>query len=211
MQSLAVSISSQSYSPYGELLAVPRAASEVAAQKSASQVAGGAESQGGTEATDRPVPSAVQELSPEDKRVQQQLQSRDREVRAHEAAHLAAGAGLIRSGMSFTYQLGPDARRYAVGGEVSIDTSPVANDPEATLLKAQQIQAAALAPANPSAQDRAVASSAAQMALEAQVELAAQRREALSALQGSGGSHSAISAYRSAGSAEQGSVLDQIA
>lgn len=211
MQPSAVSISSQSYSSYGERRAAPKAAPEGVSQKDAPQAAGAEEGKGDTGATERSVPSAVQELSPEDKRVQQQLQSRDREVRAHEAAHIAAGAGLIRSGMSFTYQVGPDERRYAVGGEVSIDTSPVANDPEATLLKAQQIQVAALAPADPSAQDRAVAASAAQMALDARVELAVQRREAASDVQGSSSSHLAISAYRSAESAQQGSVLDQIA
>ena len=55
----------------------------------------------------------------------QELKARDREVRAHEAAHLAA-AGSLATGVSFTYQRGPDGVQYAVGGEVGIDTSPVA-------------------------------------------------------------------------------------
>ncbi|MDF1587906.1 MAG: putative metalloprotease CJM1_0395 family protein [Gammaproteobacteria bacterium] len=101
----------------------------------------------------------------------QQLKARDREVRAHEAAHVAAGAGLIRGGTSFTYQRGPDGVQYAIGGEVSIDTSKVVNNPEATLRKAEQIRTAALAPAQPSQQDRTVASKAAQLVIEARAEL----------------------------------------
>jgi hypothetical protein len=85
---------------------------------------------------------------------------------------LAAAAGLVR-GVSFTYVRGPDGKRYAVGGEVSIDTSPVRGDPEATIQKAQQIRAAANAPANPSSQDRAVAAQAARMEQVARQELAA--------------------------------------
>jgi hypothetical protein len=59
---------------------------------------------------------------------------------------------------------------------VSIDTSPVAGNPEATIRKAQQIRAAANAPANPSGQDRAVAAQASQMEQAAHQELAEQTR-----------------------------------
>lgn len=110
--------------------------------------------------------------SPEERQVLQQLQARDREVRAHELAHVAAGAGLVRSGASFAYQRGPDGRFYAVGGEVSIDTSAVPGDPVATARKAEQIMRAALAPAQPSGQDRAVAAQAANMAMEARLQQA---------------------------------------
>ena len=58
-----------------------------------------------------------------------------------------------------------------MGGEVSIDTSPVAGDPEATVEKMRTIQAAAMAPANPYAADRAVAAKAAQMAMNARIEV----------------------------------------
>jgi len=84
------------------------------------------------------------------------LRRRDGEVRAHESAHMAAGGSLVRGGASFTYEVGPDGRTYAVGGEVSIDTSSVPGDPAATMRKMQQVRAAALAPASPSGQDRAV-------------------------------------------------------
>jgi hypothetical protein len=114
-------------------------------------------------------------LSAEESRQLQQLKARDREVRAHEAAHVAAGGNLVRGGASFTYQQGPDGQQYAIGGEVSIDTSKVANDPEATLQKANQIRAAALAPSSPSSQDRSVAAKASQLAIEARAEIAQQR------------------------------------
>jgi len=114
-----------------------------------------------------------------DDNILRQLRDRDREVRAHEAAHAAAGGGLVRGGPSFSYQTGPDGRSYAVGGEVQLDVSPVANDPQATLNKANQIRAAALAPANPSSQDIRVASNANQLAARARVDLAVQRREEL--------------------------------
>lgn len=45
------------------------------------------------------------------------------------------------------------------------------DDPEATIRKMQQVQAAALAPAEPSSQDRSVASNAAKIQAKARVEL----------------------------------------
>ncbi|MCB1021617.1 MAG: hypothetical protein H6509_12325 [Bryobacterales bacterium] len=108
----------------------------------------------------------------------------DREVRAHEQAHLAAAGGLARS-VSFQFVTGPDGRQYAVAGEVSIDSSPVAGDPEKTIQKAQQIRAAANAPSQPSAQDRQVAAQAAQLEQAARQELAErQRREQAQAFEG---------------------------
>lgn len=98
------------------------------------------------------------------------LQARDRQVRLHEMAHLAASGGLATSGASFTYQKGPDGVDYAVGGEVGIDTSP-GRTPEDTIARARQIQAAALAPADPSGQDRSVAAMAQQMEIEANTQL----------------------------------------
>lgn len=56
-----------------------------------------------------------------------------------------------------------------MGGEVSIDTSPE-SDPEDTIRKAQMIRQAALAPAEPSGQDRRAAAAAAQMAMKARQE-----------------------------------------
>ena len=101
----------------------------------------------------------------------QDLKLRDAEVRAHEQAHKSA-AGQHAGAISLTYQTGPDGRRYAVGGEVPVDLSPVRGDPAATLQKMQTIQRAALAPAEPSGADRAAAARAAQQASKAQAELA---------------------------------------
>ena len=103
------------------------------------------------------------------------LRSRDEEVRAHETAHVAAGAGLT-SMPTYAYQVGPDGKRYAVGGSVNIDTTPE-DSPEATIAKAEKIQRAALAPANPSSQDRVVAAKAKQMLTKARMELAEKRKK----------------------------------
>ncbi|WP_147821283.1 putative metalloprotease CJM1_0395 family protein [Salidesulfovibrio onnuriiensis] len=106
-----------------------------------------------------------------------ELQQRDQEVRAHEQAHIAAAAGNVRGGATFSYQTGPDGRQYAVGGSVSIDTTPVAGDAEATEEKAKTVRRAALAPANPSAQDQKVASQAAAMEMQARMEQMTQKQE----------------------------------
>ena len=106
------------------------------------------------------------------------LKKRDQEVRAHEQAHIAAAGGLARGGATFSFQRGPDGKQYAIGGEVNIDTSPVSGNPQATIRKAQQIRSAALAPANPSAQDRAVAASASSLEAEAQREIQKEEQEA---------------------------------
>ena len=111
------------------------------------------------------------QLSAEEQDQVRQLKAEDRKVRAHEQAHLAAAGGLATSGANYTYQRGPDGVNYAVGGEVSIDTS-AGRTPEETLRKAQTIRAAALAPADPSGPDRAIAAEASQMALQASAELA---------------------------------------
>ncbi len=113
-------------------------------------------------------------------REQQQLEElkrRDTEVKAHEQAHLSAAGGLARGGASFDYETGPDGKRYAVGGEVNIDTSRASDDPQANIRKAQQIRRAATAPADPSSQDRSVASEASRMEAQARIELSEQARE----------------------------------
>ena len=115
-------------------------------------------------------------LSPEQQAEVSKLQKVDQEVRQHEMAHMAAGAGMVTSGASYTYTRGPDGQNYAVAGEVSIDTSP-GRTPEETIARADRIQAAALAPAEPSSQDRSVAAQAAQMAAQARQELAAAEQE----------------------------------
>jgi len=114
-------------------------------------------------------------LSPEDQRVVVDMQARDREVRAHEQAHVSVGGRYVTSGPTYEYEKGPDKKQYAVGGEVGIDSSPVKNDPEATIAKMQVVRAAALAPPDPSGQDRAVASAASRQEGQARAELREQR------------------------------------
>lgn len=116
------------------------------------------------------------ELSEQEKQEIAKLKETDRKVRAHEEAHLRVGGNLIRSRAQYSYESGPDHKLYAVAGEVSIDTSPVDGDPEATLRKAARIKSAALAPPDPSPQDRAVAAEADVMAMRARLELARQNR-----------------------------------
>jgi hypothetical protein len=105
-----------------------------------------------------------------ERREVKELRETDRRVRAHEQAHMGAGGGLVRGGPTYEYKTGPDGRRYAVGGEVQLNTSPVNGNPEATKRKAERIRRAALAPADPSPQDRQVAAQAEAMANRANQE-----------------------------------------
>lgn len=123
--------------------------------------------------------NSVNELSPDELRLVQDLQSRDSEVKAHEAAHQAAGGGMTGAA-SYTYQQGPDGKMYAIGGEVSI-TMKSGSSPEETIRNARQIAASAMAAGNPSPQDHAVASSARVMEMKAQQQLAKETREEISA------------------------------
>ncbi|MEA3359278.1 MAG: putative metalloprotease CJM1_0395 family protein [Thermodesulfobacteriota bacterium] len=115
-------------------------------------------------------PGSQQELNEAEKREVERLKKRDAEVRAHERAHIAAGGPYV-SGAQFEYQRGPDGHNYAVGGDVSIDTSSIKGDPEATIRKMQIVRRAALAPKDPSPQDRAVAARASQIEAKARMEL----------------------------------------
>ncbi|MGR3174756.1 MAG: putative metalloprotease CJM1_0395 family protein [Candidatus Scalindua sp.] len=116
-------------------------------------------------------------LSQGEQRVVEKLKRVDREVRNHELAHKAAAGSVAKGGASFNYTIGPDGKKYAVGGHVNIDTSTIPNDPEATIRKAKVIRSAALAPANPSSQDRSVAVSASKMESDARMELREEQEE----------------------------------
>ncbi len=117
-------------------------------------------------------PAKNEQLTAAEQKEVQKLRTRDREVRAHEQAHQAAGGQYVTRGATYSYKQGPDGQRYASGGEVGIDTS-AESDPQATIIKMQAVRAAALAPANPSGQDRQVAAQAARKAAEARAELRA--------------------------------------
>jgi hypothetical protein len=101
----------------------------------------------------------------------EELKARDREVRLHEQAHARVG-GQYASSPTYEYQRGPDGNNYAVGGQVMIDVAEVPNNPKATIDKMQTVRAAALAPAEPSGADRAIAADATQKMASAQADLA---------------------------------------
>lgn len=116
-------------------------------------------------------------LSDEEKKQLQELQARDAEVRTHEQAHIAASGGYAQGSPHYDYQEGPDGHSYAIGGSVKIDTSEEST-PEATIAKMEKVRAAAMAPAEPSSQDRAVAAEASQKIEAARQELAAEKTPA---------------------------------
>ena len=96
------------------------------------------------------------------------LKQIEEKVKAHEAAHKAVG-GNLASSASYSYTRGPDGRSYITGGEVQIDMSD-GRTPQETISRMQQVIRAALAPSDPSGQDRAVAAAAASRMAEAQQE-----------------------------------------
>lgn len=117
-------------------------------------------------------------LTPEEQQVVQQLKQRDMEVKNHEMAHLAVAGQYARGGASYTYQQGPDGRRYAIGGEVPIDLS-AERTPEETIAKMRTIKRAAMAPADPSSADRSVAATATALENSARQEVQTQETEAV--------------------------------
>lgn len=116
------------------------------------------------------------ELTESELELIERLEARDREVRAHEQAHLSAAGDLAKGPPSYDYQVGPDNKRYAVGGSVQIDTSK-GRTPQETITKAERIKRAALAPAEPSTTDRNVAAKADRLKAEARQELRTEQAE----------------------------------
>ncbi len=130
---------------------------------------------GGGQGQEQDDQANAQSLTQEEQQVVSELKTRDQEVRRHERAH-AAAAGPYGGLPTFEFERGPDGRQYAVSGEVKIDVSPE-RDPAATIAKMEIVIRAAQAPANPSAQDRAVANQAKQMLQQAEAELQAEKRD----------------------------------
>ncbi len=120
---------------------------------------------------------AEEELSDTKNREVEELKKRDKEVKQHEAAHLAAAGRFATSPPHYEWERGPDGEKYAVGGEVGIDTSKVKGDPEATIKKMEQVERAAMAPASPSSRDYQVAAKAKNIANKAHSAIEKQKRE----------------------------------
>ena len=117
-----------------------------------------------------------EKLDPSKQQYVRELAAIDASVRAHEAAHIGAGAGVVSGGATFGYTRGPDGKMYATSGEVPISMKE-GRTPEETIQNARQIVSAAMAPADPSPQDYKVAANAAQMEAQARSEQAAERTE----------------------------------
>ena len=149
------------------------------------------------------------ELTQEEQAEVAKLRARDREVRAHEQAHAAAG-GAQAGSPSYSYQQGPDGKQYAVGGEVPIKASASSSDPEAAIRQLEQVVRAALAPAQPSGQDRAVAAGAQAQIAQLRVQAAKENRESAQNALNPGGSESSESGSATEGTGESASLLPEL-
>lgn len=109
--------------------------------------------------TDAQQDVAGQALTLEQQEELLQMQQRDQEVRLHEQQHASVG-GQHTGSPQYEYTTGPDGKQYVVEGSVSVDLSPIAGDPNATIEKMRQVKAAALAPAEPSNADKEAAARA---------------------------------------------------
>jgi hypothetical protein len=105
-----------------------------------------------------------------------ELLSADVEVKAHEDAHMAVLGPYASGAINYTYITLPDGSKYAVGGSIKVDLTPVPGDPEATIRKARAIISAARAVSSPSPADMRVAAQAYQMEMQAQRELEEQQK-----------------------------------
>ncbi|MFH0882136.1 MAG: putative metalloprotease CJM1_0395 family protein [bacterium] len=110
------------------------------------------------------------ELSEDEQKEVDELKNREQEVRQHEMAHKSAAGQLAVGGPNYTYETGPDGKQYATSGEVKIAVGS-GQTPEEKLHNAQQAARAALAPSEPSGEDRQIAAEAQRVAMEAQQEL----------------------------------------
>ena len=117
------------------------------------------------------------ELTDEEQKKVDEMKDRHEEVQTHESLHKSVG-GSYAQAPSYTYETGPDGKRYITDGEVSIDVSKE-DDPQKTIEKMQIVRRAALAPAEPSSADRQVATQASQLEAEARAELAEENQDKL--------------------------------
>lgn len=177
MEVSSISIPRTPYNPYLKPDRKPAAGSGTVAEQSDGKGQGrDAESKIDEAGISRTEKKDFQELSPEEKGEVLELKRTDAEVKAHEQAHLASAGPYATSGAQYEYKRGPDGNRYAVAGEVGIDTSEE-DTPEKTVRKMQTVRSAALAPGDPSAQDRAVAATAAQKESEARREMVSENKK----------------------------------
>ena len=108
------------------------------------------------------------EMSKSDQALLHKLEVRDAKVRAHETAHIMAAGGQASS-PTYTYQTGPDGKRYAIGGSVNISMLST-GDPESDARQAKNAHRAALATGEPSSRDMQTANKATALIAKAQKE-----------------------------------------
>ena len=120
--------------------------------------------------------SGNKELTQQEQQEVMELKNTDAKVKAHEHAHKAAAVGLKTTGPNYEYETGPDGKKYAVAGDVNVSYAK-SSDPEVNLQNAQKLKAAALAPTDPSSQDRKVAQKADQEIAEAKREIMEEQAE----------------------------------
>lgn len=101
-----------------------------------------------------------------DKKEIERLKQRDAHVKQHEQAHVNAGG----SNPQYKYDIGPDGKKYAVSGTTDIEMKKSQN-PKETIANAEKVKRAALAPSDPSSQDKKIAAKADKMKADAQAEL----------------------------------------
>ncbi len=125
--------------------------------------------QPGTAVTSKPIPADAEIKNPQIQAEVSRLKATEEKVKAHEAAHKSSG-GTMTGPVSYSYTRGPDGKNYITGGEVPIRVTS-GKTPEETASRMQQVIQAALAPADPSPQDRAVAAQASTMQQQARMEM----------------------------------------
>ncbi len=87
-------------------------------------------------------------------RVLDKFKNLDSQTRAHEQLH--ASLTNTKAPISYNYQMGPDGKLYAMGGNVKIDTS-IPEDEGAALAKLNELQKASLASGGLSSADAQIA------------------------------------------------------
>lgn len=107
-----------------------------------------------------------------------ELRRVDADVRAHEATHARVG-GALAGPPRYQYQLGPDGKMYAVGGEVTI-SMPRGRTPEETIRIMSTVKAAATAVGDPSPADMRAASYAARRIHQAMQEVRRMQQQEMS-------------------------------
>lgn len=116
------------------------------------------------------------ELAPEERDTVKEMQARDASVRREEQAH-AAAAGAMAGPIRYEFATGPDGRRYAVNGKVSIDAKATSGDPREMERMGRRLSAAAMSAQAPSSADYAAAAKGYRAAGEARDLAASEARD----------------------------------